>query len=511
MSRSNVSYDALVHCPVKAVQKFVRSFNNLLKGGFMDATAEQKYNFDVVRWFTVMAVVYLVVGALVGVYIASELAWPFLNFDIPYISFGRLRPLHTNAVIFAFGGCALMATSYYSVQRTCGVRLWSDKLAWFVFFGWNLIIVLAVISYPLGITQAKEYAELEWPIDLLIAVVWLVYSFNFIMTLATRKSSHIYVSNWFFLGMMVMITYLHVVNSLAIPVDLFKSYSLFSGVQDAMVQWWWGHNAVGFYLTAGFLGIMYYFVPKQAGRPVYSYRLSVIHFWALMFGYVWLGAHHLQYTALPDWTGSLGAAVSLAMIIPSWGGAVNGMMTLSGAWDKLRTDYILRFMIMSLAFYAMSTFEGPVMSLKTVNALSHYTDWTVGHVHSGALGWVAMVAIGAIYHLMMKTFHTEMWSMKLINAHFWTATIGTVIYVVAMWVSGIMQGLMWRAYDEYGTLAYTFAESVEAMHPYYAMRAVGGMIFLLGAVLMLVNVLMTVKKAAGEGTLQQARTAAASA
>ncbi|MEJ2454387.1 MAG: cytochrome-c oxidase, cbb3-type subunit I [Candidatus Thiodiazotropha sp.] len=477
----------------------------------MDAAAEQKYNFDVVRWFTVMAVVYLVVGALVGVYIAAELAWPFLNLDLPYTSFGRLRPLHTNAVIFAFGGCALMATSYYSVQRTCGVRLWSDKLAWFVFWGWNLIIVLAVISYPLGITQAKEYAELEWPIDILIAVVWLVYSFNFIMTLATRKSSHIYVSNWFFLGMMVMITYLHVVNSLAIPVDLFKSYSLFSGVQDAMVQWWWGHNAVGFYLTAGFLGIMYYFVPKQAGRPVYSYRLSVIHFWALMFGYVWLGAHHLQYTALPDWTGSLGAAVSLAMIIPSWGGAVNGMMTLSGAWDKLRTDYILRFLIMSLAFYAMSTFEGPVMSLKTVNALSHYTDWTVGHVHSGALGWVAMVAIGAIYHLMMRTFHTEMWSMKLINAHFWTATIGAVVYVVAMWVSGIMQGLMWRAYDEYGTLAYTFAESVEAMHPYYAMRAVGGAIFLLGAVLMLINVLMTVKKSVGEGSLQQARTAAASA
>jgi cytochrome c oxidase cbb3-type subunit I len=477
----------------------------------MDAAAEQKYNFDVVRWFTVMAVVYLVVGALVGVYIASELAWPFLNFDLPYITFGRLRPLHTNAVIFAFGGCALMATSFYSVQRTCGVRLWSDKLAWFVFWAWNLIIVLAVISFPLGITSGKEYAELEWPIDLLIAVVWLSYTFNFVMTLATRKSSHIYVSNWFFLGMMVMITYLHVVNSLAIPVDLFRSYSVFSGVQDAMVQWWWGHNAVGFYLTAGFLGIMYYFVPKQAGRPVYSYRLSVIHFWALMFGYVWLGAHHLQYTALPDWTGSLGAAVSLAMIIPSWGGAVNGMMTLSGAWDKLRTDYVLRFLIMSLAFYAMSTFEGPVMSLKTVNALSHYTDWTVGHVHSGALGWVAMVAIGAIYHLMLRTFHTEMWSSKLINAHFWTATIGAVIYVVAMWVSGIMQGLMWRAYDEYGTLAYTFAESVEAMHPYYAMRAVGGAIFLFGAVLMLINVLMTVKKAVGEGSLQQARTAAASA
>ncbi len=477
----------------------------------MEAVAEQKYNFNVVRWFAVLAVVYLVVGALVGVYIAAELAWPILNFDLPYITFGRIRPLHTNAVIFAFGGCTLMATGFYSVQRSCQTRLWSDKLAWFTFVGWNLIIVSAVISYPLGITSGKEYAELEWPIDIAIAVVWLSFFGNFVMTIAKRETSHIYVSNWFFLGMMVMITYLHVVNSLAIPVSLTDSYSLFSGVQDAMIQWWWGHNAVGFYLTAGFLGIMYYFVPKQAGRPVYSYRLSVIHFWALMFGYVWLGPHHLQYTALPDWTGSLGAIVSVAMIIPSWGGAVNGMMTLSGAWDKLRTDYILRFLIMSLAFYAMSTFEGPVMSLKTVNALSHYTDWTVGHVHSGALGWVAMVGIGAIYHIMMRTFHTEMWSQKLINAHFWTTTIGAVIYIVAMWVSGIMQGLMWRAYDEYGTLAYTFAESVEAMHPYYAMRTVGGGIFFLGAVLMLVNVLMTVKKSVSEGSLQQAKTAAAGA
>ncbi len=477
----------------------------------MDAKAEQKYNYDVVRWFTVMAVVYLVVGALVGVFIASQLAWPVLNFDSPYLSFGRLRPLHTNAVIFAFGGCVLMGTAFYTVQRTCGVRLWSDKLAWFVFWGWNLIIVSAVITLPLGITQAKEYAELEWPIDVAIAVVWLAYMFNFIMTVANRKTSHIYVSNWFYLGMLVMITYLHVVNSLAVPVGLFKSYSIFSGVQDAMIQWWWGHNAVGFYLTAGFLGIMYYYVPKQAGRPVYSYSLSVVHFWALMFGYVWLGAHHLQYTALPDWTGSLGAAVSLAMIIPSWGGAVNGMMTLSGAWDKLRTDYVLRFLIISLAFYAMSTFEGPVMSLKTVNALSHYTDWTVGHVHSGALGWVAGIGIGAIYHLMTRLFHTEMWSVKLVNAHFWLLTIGTVVYIVAMWVSGIMQGLMWRAYDEYGTLAYTFAESVEAMHPYYAMRAVGGAIFLLGAVIMLYNIIMTVRQSVSSGSLQSARTATATA
>lgn len=474
----------------------------------MQASLDQKYNFEIIKWFTVTSVIYLVVGTLVGVYIASELAWPFLNFDMAELTFGRLRPLHTNAVIFAFGGSALMATSYYSVQRTCGVRLWSDKLAWFVFIGWNLIIVSAVITLPLGITSGKEYAELEWPIDIAIAVVWVAYTLNFVMTLANRTTKHIYVSNWFFLSMMVMITYLHVVNSLAMPVDMFKSYSVFSGVQDAMIQWWWGHNAVGFYLTAGFLGIMYYFVPKQAGRPVFSYRLSVIHFWALTFGYVWLGAHHLQYTALPDWTGSLGAAVSLAMIIPSWGGAINGMMTLSGAWDKLRTDYVLRFMIVSLAFYAMSTFEGPVMSAKTVNALSHYTDWTVGHVHSGALGWVAMVAAGALYHLVMKLWNTRMYSAGLVNLHFWLATIGTVVYVIAMWVSGIMQGLMWRDYDQFGTLTYTFAESVAAMHPYYAMRAVGGMIYWLGGVIMLYNVIMTIRMAVADKSASPAQATA---
>jgi len=454
-----------------------------------------KYDMDVVRWFTIMAVIYLVVGTLLGVYIASELAWPFMNFDIPYITFGRLRPLHTNSVIFAFGGCTLMSTGYYIVQRTGGAKLWSNGLAWFTFWGWNLIIVLAVITLPLGITQGKEYAELEWPIDILVALVWVAFGLNYIMTVAIRKSSHIYVSNWFFMSMIIMITYLHVVNSLAFPVSLTKSYSIYSGVQDAMIQWWWGHNAVGFYLTAGFLGIMYYFVPKQANRPVYSYRLSVLHFWALTFGYVWLGAHHLQYTALPDWAGSLGAAISLAMIIPSWGGAMNGMMTLSGAWDRLRTDYILRFLVVSLAFYAMSTFEGPVMSIKTVNALSHYTDWTIGHVHSGALGWVAMVSVGAIYHMVKKLWRTEMYSDSLVNVHFWMATIGAVIYVVAMWVSGIMQGLMWRDYDEYGALTYTFVESVSAMHPYYAMRVVGGAIYNLGAWIMLYNVVMTVRQA----------------
>jgi len=453
-----------------------------------------KYDMDVVRWFSIAAVIYLVVGTLLGVWIAAELAWPSLNF-IPEITFGRLRPLHTNAVIFAFGGCTLMATGYYMVQRTGATRLWSNGLAWFTFWGWNLVIVLAVVTLPLGITQGKEYAELAWPIDILIAVVWLSFGLNHIMTVAIRKTSHIYVSNWFTMSMIVMITYLHVVNSLAIPVSLATSYSIFSGVQDAMIQWWWGHNAVGFYLTAGFLGIMYYFVPKQAGRPIFSYRLSVLHFWALTFGYVWLGAHHLQYTALPDWTGSLGAAVSLAMIIPSWGGAINGMMTLSGAWDRLRTDYILRFLVVALAFYAMSTFEGPVMSLKTVNALSHYTDWGIGHVHSGALGWVAMVGIGALYHMVKKLWNTEMYSDSLVNVHFWLSTIGTVVYIVAMWVSGIMQGLMWRDYDEYGALSYTFVESVSAMYPYYVMRTIGGLIFHVGTLVMLYNVVMTVRRA----------------
>lgn len=453
------------------------------------------YNYNIVKFFTIMACIYLVIGTGVGVWIASELAWPVLNFDNPYLSFGRLRPVHTNTVIFAFAGSTLMATAYYVVQRTCSVALWSNKLAWFTFWGWNVVIIGMFITLPLGYTQSKEYAEMEWPLDVLITVVWLAFTFNFIMTIAIRRISHIYVANWFYLAMMIAIIYLHVVNSLSIPVELWKSYSIFAGVQDAMIQWWWGHNAVGFFLTAGFLAIMYYFVPKQANRPIYSYRLSVIHFWALVFGYVWLGAHHLQYTALPDWTGSLGAAISLAMIIPSWGGAINGMFTLSGAWDKLRTDYVLRFLIVSLAFYAMSTFEGPVMSSKTVNALSHYTDWTIGHVHAGALGWVAMVSIGAIYHMVEKLWRVPLYSTKLVNTHFWMATIGTVIYITAMWVSGIMQGLMWRAYDDYGNLAYTFVESVAQMHPYYAMRAVGGLVFFLGAVVMLFNVIVTIRQA----------------
>jgi len=470
----------------------------------MDTTmTKPQYDDGVVKYLTVLAVVFLVLGTLMGTFAAAQLAWPALNFDIAEITFARLRVMHTNTVIFAFGGMTLMATAFYTVQRTNGIKLWSNNMAWTTAILFTIGLLLAVITLSLGMTQGKEYHELIWPLDIAVAIVWVLYTFNFVMTIASRNKethSHVYVSNWFFLGMMIMITYLYVVNGLAIPVSLFQSYSIFSGVQDAMIQWWWGHNAVGFFLTAGFLAIMYYFVPKQAQRPVYSYRLSVIHFWALMFGYVWLGAHHLQYTALPDWTGSLGAVISLAMIIPSWGGALNGMLTLSGAWDRLRTDYILRFLIMALAFYAMSTFEGPVMSAKTVNALSHYTDWTIGHVHSGALGWVAMVSIGAIYHMIMKLWNTEMYSMRLINFHFWLATIGTVLYIVAMWVSGIMQGLMWRAYDEYGMLAYTFAESVAAMHPYYVMRTIGGILFTSGAVVMLYNVVMTIKMAQAKQT-----------
>ena len=464
----------------------------------MDTVVKPQYNDGVIKAFALASIVFLVLGTFFGTYAASELAWPFLNFDMAEITFGRLRVIHTNTVIYAFGANVLMATGFYIVQRTCGRSLYSNALAWIQFVALQAGLLLAVISLALGMLQGKEYHELEWPLDLAVALVWMMFTFNFTMTIATRdkeKVPHIYVANWFFLGMMIMITYLWVVNGLSVPVNLFRSYSLFAGVQDAMIQWWWGHNAVGFFLTAGFLGIMYYFVPKQAQRPVYSYRLSVIHFWGLMFGYVWLGAHHLQYTALPDWVGSLGAVISLAMIIPSWGGALNGMLTLSGAWDRLRTDYILRFLIIALAFYAMSTFEGPVMAAKTVNALSHYTDWTIGHVHSGALGWVAMVSIGAVYHMTMKLWKTEMYSMSLINFHFWLATIGTVFYIVAMWVSGIMQGLMWRAYDEYGTLAYTFAESVSAMHPYYAMRAVGGLLFMLGAIVMLYNMVMTIHMA----------------
>ncbi len=458
------------------------------------------YNYKVVSQFAVMTVVWGIVGMLVGVYIAAEMAWPALNFDIAWLSFGRLRPLHTNAVVFAFGGSALFATSYYVVQRTCHVRLISDKLAAFTFWGWQAVILSAVISLPLGYTSSKEYAELEWPIDILITVVWLCYAYVFFGTIFKRRIKHIYVANWFFGAFILTVAMLHVVNSAAVPVSLMKSYSAYSGVQDAMVQWWYGHNAVGFFLTAGFLGIMYYFIPKQAERPVYSYRLSVVHFWALSFTYIWAGPHHLHYTALPDWTQSLGMVFSLILLAPSWGGMINGIMTLSGAWEKLRTDPILKFLIVSVSFYGMSTFEGPMMAIKTVNALSHYTDWTIGHVHSGALGWVAMISIGATYHLIPRLFGVEMHSKKLIETHFWLATTGIVLYITAMWISGIMQGLMWRAVNADGTLTYSFVESVQATHPFYIIRFVGGVFFLSGMFLMAYNVLKTVSFGKGAVT-----------
>jgi cytochrome c oxidase cbb3-type subunit 1 len=452
------------------------------------------YNDHVVRQFTIMTVVWGVVGMLVGVIIAAQLMWPGLGWEIPWLSYGRLRPLHTNAVIFAFGGSALFATSYYVVQRTCHVRLFSDGLASFTFWGWQLIIVLAAITLPLGLTQGKEYAELVWPIDLLIAVVWVAYAVVFFGTIVMRKVSHIYVANWFYGAFILTIAVLHIFNSLALPTSLTHSYPVYSGVVDAMVQWWYGHNAVGFFLTAGFLGMMYYFIPKQAGRPVYSYRLSVVHFWALISIYMWAGPHHLHYTTLPDWAQSLGMVFSVILLAPSWGGMINGIMTLSGAWHKLRTDPILKFLIVSLSFYGMSTFEGPMMSIKTVNALSHYTDWTIGHVHSGALGWVAMVSIGCVYALLPKLFNREsMHSVKLIDLHFWISTIGVVLYIAAMWMAGVMQGLMWRAVNDDGTLTYTFMESLNATYPFYGVRLLGGTLFLVGMLVMVYNCWLTIR------------------
>ena len=473
-----------------------------------NAVASPDYNYKVIRQFTVMSVVWGIVGMAVGVFIAAQLAWPALNFNIPWLSFGRLRPLHTNAVIFAFGGSALMGTSYYVVQRTCSAVLAFPKLAAFSFWGWQVVIVAAAITLPMGFTSTKEYAELEWPIDILITLVWLAYAAVFFATIAKRKTSHIYVANWFYGAFIIAIALLHVVNNLAVPVSLMKSYSAYSGAIDAMVQWWYGHNAVGFFLTAGFLGMMYYYVPVQAQRPVYSYRLSIVHFWALIAVYMWAGPHHLHYSSLPDWAQSLGMVFSIVLLAPSWGGMINGMMTLSGAWHKLRTDPIIRFMIVALSFYGMSTFEGPMMAIKTVNALSHNTDWTIGHVHAGALGWVAMITIGATYVMVPRLFERkQMYSISWINTHFWLSTIGTVLYIASMWVSGIMQGLMWRAVNTDGTLTYNFVQELVERHPFYIIRLLGGIIFLSGMILMAVNVYKTVRAERdchGEDNVQQA-------
>ena len=455
------------------------------------------YDYGVVRLFTIATVFWGVAAFLAGVYIALELAFPVLNLDLEWTSFGRLRPLHTSAAIFAFGGNALFATSLYVVQRTCRAPLWGGPAAAeFLFWGYQLFIVMAATGYVFGITQGREYAEPEWYTDIWLTAIWVLYFAIYFGTIVRRKEPHIYVANWFYLAFIVTVAILHLGNNLAVPVSLLgaKSYSVFSGVQDALTQWWYGHNAVGFFLTAGFLGIMYYFVPKRAERPIYSYRLSIVHFWSLIFLYIWAGPHHLHYTALPDWAQSLGMMFSVMLWMPSWGGMINGLMTLSGAWDKLRTDPVLRFLVAAVGFYGMSTFEGPVMSIKAVNALSHYTDWTIGHVHSGALGWVAFISFGAVYFLVPKLWgKRELWSLKLVSYHFWIATIGIVLYITAMWVSGIMQGLMWRAYDKLGFLQYSFAETVAAMHPYYVIRATGGVLFLTGALLMVYNIVKTVR------------------
>lgn len=455
------------------------------------------YNEQIVRQFTLASMFWGITGFLVGVVIALQLAFPILNLDFEWTSFGRLRPLHTSAVIFAFGGNVLLGTSLFVVQRTCRASLFGGPaLAEFLFWGYQLFIVLAASGYVLGITAGMEYAEPEWYVDLWLTIVWVVYLVIFLGTIMKREEPHIYVANWFYLAFIVTIAVLHIGRNLEVPVSIFgtKSYSLFSGVQDAMLQWWYGHNAVGFFLTAGFLAIMYYFVPKQANRPIYSYRLSIVHFWSLIFLYIWAGPHHLHYTALPDWTQSLGMVFSIMLWMPSWGGMINGLMTLSGAWDKLRTDPVLRFLVTSVGFYGMSTFEGPVMSIKAVNSLSHYTDWTIGHVHSGALGWVAFVSFGAIYHLVPVLWRRErLYSSRLVEWHFWIATFGIVLYIVSMWISGIMQGLMWRAYDSLGFLQYSFVETVAAMHPYYVVRAFGGILFLIGALVMAYNLWRTIR------------------
>ena len=460
-------------------------------------TLRRPYDDDVIRWFTVATVFWGVVAFAMGTFIAFQLAYPVLNLGLEWTTFGRLRPVHTSAAIFAFGGNALLATSLYVVQRTCRAPLFGGPaLAALLFWGYQLFIVMAASGYVLGVTQSREYAEPEWYVDLWLTVVWVIYLIVFLGTILRRREPHIYVANWFYLSFIVTVAMLHIVNNLAVPVSLFgvKSYSAFAGVQDALTQWWYGHNAVGFFLTAGFLGMMYYFIPKQAERPVYSYRLSIIHFWSLIFLYIWAGPHHLHYTALPDWAQTLGMTFSVMLWMPSWGGMINGLMTLSGAWDKLRTDPVLRFLVVSVAFYGMSTFEGPLMSVRQVNALSHYTDWTIGHVHAGALGWVAFISFGAVYFLVPRLWGARrLYSERLVEVHFWIATLGIVLYITAMWVSGIMQGLMWRSYDELGFLQFSFIETVEAMHPFYVIRAFGGLLFLIGALVMVYNLWRTVR------------------
>ena len=464
------------------------------QGFFKMPEGPSRYDDDPIRWGVLATMFWALVGLLAGVFIASQLAFPQLNIE-PYFNFGRVRPLHTSAVIFAFGGNILIASSFYVVQRTCRAQLAFPALARFVFWGYQLFIVLAASGYLFGVTQSREYAEPEWYVDLWLTIVWVAYLIVFVGTLARRKEPHIYVANWFYLSFIITIAMLHIVNNLAVPVawNGSLSFSAFAGVQDALTQWWYGHNAVAFFLTVPFLAMMYYFVPKQAERPVYSYRLSIIHFWSLIFLYIWAGPHHLHYTALPDWAQTLGMVFSVILWMPSWGGMINGLMTLNGAWDKVRTDPIIRMMVMAMAFYGMATFEGPMLSIKAVNSLSHYTDWTVGHVHSGALGWNGLISFAAVYFLVPRLWKRErMYSLRMINWHFWLATLGIVFYAASMWVAGITQGLMWREYGPDGYLVNSFAETVAALHELYIIRALGGVMYLSGAIIMGYNVWMTI-------------------
>ncbi len=463
-----------------------------------DAERLSHYYDDPSKVGIVLTMAWAVFGMFIGVWVAALLAWPDLTFDAAWASFGRLRPAHTTAVIFGFGGNGLIATSFHVLQRTSRARLAGQISPWFVLLGYNLFCVLAVTGYFMGVTQSKEYAEPEWYADIWLVIVWVTYLVLYIRTLARRKEPHIYVANWYFLAFIVVVAILHIVNNLAIPLSLAhaKSYSAFSGVQDAMTQWWYGHNAVAFFLTAGFLGMMYYYLPKRAGRPIFSYRLSIISFWGITFMYMWAGSHHLHYTALPHWVQTLGMTFSIMLLVPSWASAGNALLTLNGAWHKVRDDATLRFMMVAAVFYGLSTFEGSFMAIRPVNSLSHYTDWTIGHVHAGALGWVAMITFGSIYSVVPWLWKRErMYSAALVEWHFWLALTGTIIYVFAMWNSGIIQGLMWRTYTEEGTLAYSFLDSLLAMYPYYIARTFGGLLFLIGAIVGSYNIWMTIRHA----------------
>ena len=459
---------------------------------YASPSTQEVYHDRIVKILVMFSIFWALLGMIAGVYASAELVWPALNLDHPWLSFGRVRTLHTNVVIFGFGVSALMGTAYYSVQRTSHIPLFAPKLAWFTCWAWQVAILLGGISLLAGFNSSKEYAELEWPFDIAITLVWVCFAIVFFGTIATRRIREIYISNWFYGGLIIVIAMLHIVNNLAIPVTFTKSYSLYAGAQDAIVQWWYGHNAVGFLLTGGFLGMMYYFLPKQAERPIWSYRLSIVAFWAFAYSYIWAGPHHLHFNAVPEWVQNLGMVMSLVLLAPSWASMINGIMTVSTAWEKLRTDPALKFIVLALAFYGLATFEGPMMAIKTVNIISHFTDWTVGHVHSGALGWNALITFGTFYYLIPRLVGAPLYSTKLANLHFWLALAGTMLYVVAMWGAGVSQGVLWLSLDELGELRYSFTEIMQAMHPYYLLRFIAGLVFLIGAALMAFNLWKTI-------------------